>query len=63
MTDNPRVVCRKPGCALRDNVVATTLTECLSCGGELKPEIDLSSLFGGDGNLGGLGDLFGKRRG
>lgn len=63
MTVPRKVVCRAVNCATRDLVVTTALTECLSCGGELKPELDLASLFGLDANLDGLGDLFGKRRG
>lgn len=48
MTGNPRVVCRRTGCVLRDHVVTTKMTECLSCGSDLKPEVGdlLDGLFG-----------------
>jgi predicted nucleic acid-binding Zn ribbon protein len=46
MTDTRKVICRNTGCTLRNHVIDTALTECLSCGSELKPEIDFSELFG-----------------
>lgn len=63
MTDTRRVVCRAVNCSMRNTVVTTALSECLSCGAELKPEIDLSHLFPNDGDLGDLlGGLYGKKR-
>lgn len=45
MADKKQVACRRNGCAMKDTVVTTDATKCLSCGEELKPALDLAGLL------------------